>query len=83
MSDEMKLLYAMCKGLGLEVKVTLDYEERKETYESAMIYNTGYPGASRKLKADPNTNELCIDDDGKYTSVLIKPIASYTCVPKG
>jgi len=81
MSEEMKLLYAMCEALGFDVSVNLDYKERKESQNSAMRYNDGRLDHDRTLKAEGATNKLIIDKDGKYTSVLKKPETSYVVSP--
>ena len=81
MSEEMKLLRALCEALGFEVKVNCDYKERKEAKGAAMRYNDGHLHHDRVLKAEGHTNKLLIDKDGKYTSVLKKPETSYTVSP--
>jgi len=83
MTEEMKLLRALCEALGFEVKVNLDYKERKESQNSAMRYNDGRHDHDRTLKADGPTNKLIIDEEGNYTSVLKVPETSYSLTAIG
>jgi len=83
MSDEMKLIKALCDALGFDVVVTTDRKERKETKEAAMQYNKGFGySTERGLVTDGINNMLDIDEDGMYTSYLINPEISYEVVPK-
>ena len=80
MTDEMKLLMALCDALGFGVEVTMDREPRKETKEMAMCHNTGigWPHTDRRLVCeDHHSGRLLIDKDGLYTSELRDPIVSY------
>ena len=85
MSEEMKLLMALCDALGFAVEVERDRKERKERHSDAMKHNTGpfEKGTDRALKCEPVSNhpfdqgKLLIDDEGLYTSYLIDPIRSY------
>ena len=85
MSEEMKLLMAMCDALGFAVEVNRDYKEQKESKSNAMRHNTGAfeKGTDRNLVCEPESGGpfcqgiLLIDDDGLYTSRLIDPILSY------
>jgi len=82
MTNEMKLLTALCEALGFEVEVNLDSSERKEFADSAMQYNTGCGFQGRRLKASGKDLKLDIDTDGYYTSYLIEPITTYALIPK-
>ena len=73
MTQEMKLLYALCDALGFDVEVNLDYMERKESKESAMQYKQGRVGMDRVLAASEN---------GDYTSLLVSPVVDYKLTRK-
>lgn len=78
MSEEMKLITALCEALGFEVEVKRDYDERKVTGTEASRINSviQYPDAiGRALKGAGGVFQK--DDQGLYTSVLIEPIISY------
>jgi len=75
MSEEMKLLMALCDALGFEVERTLDSKERKEPAESAKIINTNYARTDRQLLSV--NGELVIDNNKMYTSYLREPETSY------
>jgi len=82
MSQEMKLLTALCEALGFEIETTIDYQERKESQFIAMSHNTfGHP-TGRQLKGRPDSNMCDIDSDGLYTSYLTDPIISYKLIKK-
>ena len=83
MTDEMKLLRALCEALGFEVTANCDYKERKEPESAAMRYNDGRIGHDRVLKSGGFTNKLLIDEEGNYTSALRVPEISYSLTPKG
>ena len=79
MTEEMKLITALCEALGFSVEVKRDYNERVE--KSCDHYNSfvDYPHTrGRHLKASGGM--LDIDKDGNYTSKLIKPILSYKLI---
>jgi hypothetical protein len=82
MSDEMKLLRALCDALGFEVETTLDYAPRRENKTTAMAYNSGRTGMDRCLASSGPHNKLDIDENGDYTSLLKSPIVEYKVVPK-
>jgi len=82
MTEEMKLLTALIDVLGFDVITDLDYQERKETLNSAMRYNDGRVDHNRSLASKGPFSELEIDKDGMYTSVLKQPEISYRVVPK-
>jgi len=76
MTQEMKLLYALCDALDFDVEVNIDYMERKESKKSAMQYNQGRGGMDRVLAAR-NDGSLDIDENGYYTSLLVSPVVDY------
>lgn len=78
MSGEMELLKALCDALGFDVYKELDYQDRKETQNSAMRYNRCDPKVDRTLVCSPDRGmALSIDDDGMYTSQLKSPVITY------
>ena len=81
MSDEMKLITALCEALGFEVVIDRDYQERKEVQPFARQYQSdiNYPH-TRGRKLEDRAGTYCIDENGKYTSRLIEPIKSYKLV---
>ena len=84
MSDEMKLLRALCDALGFEVETTLDYAPLKEGRDATLRYNVIHLGQERfrRLAASGPDNKLDRDEDGYYTSLLIEPIVNYKVIPK-
>jgi len=76
MSEEMKLLMALCDALGFEVKKHADVKERQETALAAKHHMNHYAHTDRQL-LDIN-GELAIDSNGMYTSYLRTPETSYT-----
>jgi len=81
MSEEMKLLKELCNALGFEVGTIIDRKERKEHGDNVMRYNKGigYPEQDRRLLGGKGKHGdmLDIDEDGMYTSYLIKPVINY------
>jgi hypothetical protein len=80
MTNEMKLLYALCEALGFEVETTLDHAPRKESKAEAMVINQGtevYSGSPRALATQGAAGMLLIDEDGLYTSLLVEPIVDF------
>lgn len=79
MTNEMKLLLAICDALRLDVKTIVDTKERKEKKSEAMRHNKGFgfPCTGRRLKTLNHTDKLDIDNEGLYTSYLIDPDISY------
>jgi len=75
MTNEMKLLHALCEALGFEVETTLDYKEVEIGYDEAMRINSTYYNSNRILVHD--CGKFRIDSDGMYTSMLIDPIVDY------
>jgi len=73
MSNEMKLLHALCEALGFEVETTLYYMPRKEKSATSTALDV-----DRELAVkNPATGELLIDEEGNYTSLLVTPIVDY------
>jgi hypothetical protein len=85
MSEEMKLLMALCDALGFAVEVERDYCERKVTGEQASKINGSidYPGLSGLgLKSKPGEmGMLERDNQGMYTTLLVEPKTSYKLTP--
>lgn len=77
MSQEMKLLEALCDALGFDVEKTIDRQERKETEYDARKYNRGFGSSTDRALRTKQGQMLDIDSDGMYTSYLINPIVSY------
>jgi len=80
MTQEMKLLMAMCDAMGLEVTTIIDYQPRKETETGARHWNDGYSGRDRHLSA--TAGRIDIDEDGMRTSLLKAPIVDYKVTSK-
>ena len=78
MSQEMKLLTALCEALGFEVVTDLDYKERKECQSVAMEINLGQYNGDRVLMSEGQQCKLRIDKNGLYTSLLKSPVVSYS-----
>lgn len=77
MTNEMKLLQALCKALGFHVETIIDRQERKENKIEAMRYNRAYIKLDRRLQTTGPMGALDIDENGLYTSYLINPVISY------
>ena len=83
MTEEMKLITALCESLGFKVEVEHDYDERKEPkrnisrYQSMMAHTHS---DGRELKHICGT--YVIDKNGEYTTKLIKPITTYKLTKK-
>ena len=82
MSDEMKLLMALCDALGFDVKTELDYAERKEHIQPGSLLVEAWPGNPRRCETDNNGGYI-IDSNGNYTTLLKTPITSYVVSKKG
>lgn len=83
MTNEMKLITALCEALGFEIKIERDFKERKEGKTNAMHYqsNIDYPQTmGRRLQH--TGQRLKIDKDGNYTSQLIEPVLSYKLIKR-
>ncbi len=76
MSDEMKLLMAMCEATGLKVSIKLDYEAELVKWSPAFPIKN-YSNPYRRLATKPGSNEYDINSDGLYTSLLVEPVKSY------
>jgi hypothetical protein len=76
MSDEMKLLLAMCDAMDLTVEAVLDYKDRKATPEEFNLHQQSIP-----LMMVPPTwvyvtdgeGAYDRDEDGNYTARLYHP----------
>lgn len=80
MTNETKLLMALCEALGFEVEVDLDYMPRKESRDVVLQWIGGYNVdhfKDRRLTVSGPDGSYVIDEDGLYTSLLIDPIVSY------
>lgn len=73
MSEEMKLLKAICNALMFDVIKHVDYKERKES--TPPLNRVG----DRMFRS--HNGAFDIDEDGMYTSYLIEPETSYTVTP--
>ena len=82
MSKEFDLIYALCEAMGFEVETTLDYQERKESYDNAIRINKGGYGGDRALASAGPYGKLVIDADGEYTSLLVTPIVDYKLIKR-
>ena len=78
MTDEMKLLKALCEALGFLVYVDADYQEIREPN---YIYQDNLSKVNRVLKTDLN-GKWIRDEEGSYTSTLIDPITTYKLIKK-
>ena len=77
MSDEMKLLQALCDALGFLVHVETDY---KETREPHFIHPEHQSLGKRKFKS--HCAQFIRDEEGGYISMLIDPIVTYKLIKK-
>ena len=84
MSEEMKLIVALCSALGFKVERTVNYNERKETKETGIQYimDMVFRGSDRELKTDASGAYL-IDEEGGYISRLKHPEISYKLIKDG
>jgi hypothetical protein len=83
MSEEMKLLMALCDAMGFTVETEYDYDERKVSGTVASRINSGidYPDF-RGLALRTGTGAMGVailekDDQGMYTSYRTTPRTSY------
>ena len=79
MTNEMKLLMAMCDALGFEVETTLDYQEAKITKDQ---HNSRVHRTCHQINDDPrvtshHNGKYVFDEDGMYTTKLRSPIVDY------
>jgi len=83
MSEEMKLLMALCDALGFAVEAEYDYDERKVTGTEASRINSNidYPDyRGRSLRTEAGGMGMAVlekDEQGMYTSYLTSPKTSY------
>ena len=75
MTEEMKLLRALCEALGFDVVVNRDFKERQEPKRSAKFINENILGERR---ITVRNGAYVLDKDGMYTSRLVEPETSYT-----
>ena len=83
MSEELKLITALCEALGFKVEIERNYDVRTINKHDARRVSsiTDYPDTrGRRLICEDNSTKLLIDDDGQYKSQLIKPILSYKLI---
>ena len=81
MSDEMKLIEALCEALGFEVHKRADYKEQiVSESEGHMIINARapHPLAVFRLVGVQGSAEYERGDNGSYVKRLIKPEISFT-----
>ena len=78
-TNEMKLLTALCEALGFEVEIERDYQEAKITYNEFKLFNENIPGMER-LRVKSANGIYDIDESGMYTLMLKEPILSYKLV---
>ena len=79
MSEEMKLLMALCDALGFEVVGHVDDKRRKEKHPPPkVLYMDSFP--PRVVMTTNGAYER--DEDGMYTSRLLEPETSYTVTKK-
>lgn len=80
MSNEMKLLMALCGALGFNVETIRDYREEVVKPHMVEIF-TQRIHQERKLKHDGTS---CIkDSNDNYVSILKEPVVSYKLTNKG
>ena len=90
MTNELKLIEALCEALGFNVISVKDYQERKITINEArsrgyfggdiVFYNPQdgiAPNTTRARKLKTFNNAFDIDDNCLYTEQLIEPVVSY------
>ena len=81
MSNEMKLIEALCEALGFQVNVHLDYKEQtvSETEGHMIIHaKEPHPLAAFTLVGVQGSAEYERGAKGSYVKRLIKPEISYT-----
>ena len=74
MTDEMKLLRALCDALGFEVKTDADFMPMQVDI-GEMRKHSG--GRIENRQIESKGGKWVIDDEGLYTSVLSEPLISY------
>lgn len=86
MTDEMKLIMALCNVLGFDIETKLDYQERRISKSFARAVNSRIYGNENELTLlciEGEGQLLDIDENGMYLARLTKPIISYKLTPKG
>lgn len=81
MSDEMKLLMAMCDALGFEVEIIKDYQKRTELVEAAKLY-ISLPSLKHSRRLTSTNGKYDIDEYGFYTSMLTDPVLDFKLTKK-
>ena len=81
MTNEMKLITALCEALGFEIKTTVDYQRREESPETAEIYFHPTYGVSNERRLETVNGAYVIDEEGYYTSSLVHPVVDFQVVP--
>jgi len=79
MTDEMKLLVAMCDALGFEVEVDADYQRSTTNH---VIDNGGVVHQYRRMITETLSTKFSKNREGLYMTELIKPLISYKLIPK-
>lgn len=76
MSEEMKLIEALCKALGFKVEREIDSDIRRIPVGAAEL------GRSRIIMAKPGFPLMKdVDENGMCKTMLVNPIVSYKVVP--
>lgn len=90
MTNEMKLLMAMCDAMGFEVETTNSHSRKITRDEARAIgYFSAKPfgyTADKWLVTDEameSQPRYLIDSDGMYTEAWVKPIVDYKLTKKG
>ncbi len=77
MSNEMKLITALCEALGFEVEQSLDYKETREKHKlSTMSIHCNI--RENVIKSDGSYD---VDGHGNYLVRLIDPEITYKLIP--
>ena len=75
MSDEMKLLQALCEALGFLVEVETDYQEY------SISENESINNKFRMIKLDSDGRYMT-DENGSYITKLKHPAIAYKLIKK-
>lgn len=80
MTDEMKLLMAMCDALGFDVVVKSDRKRQPESTETVQSLHSlrRLTVAHGRYLVSKRSGVLARDDNGNHISELIEPIKTYT-----
>lgn len=80
MTNEMKLIMALCDALGFDVEETPHYNYRLVLKEEADLFaDTGYIDDRRLTMVD---GRFLVNNKGMYQSELIKPEITYKLVKR-